>query len=110
MEELALAMEVAEKNVLDVQTTTHSQPLQVDTLHKATTCKTFTAIPNATVVVVPSFIRIVNSKDCTCYYCHKKGQIANSLVPRLSRPMAKNSLVTWANIPGAVTFITEKTK
>ena len=27
-----------------------------------------------------------------------------SLVPRLSRPMAKNSLVTWANIPGAVTL------
>ena len=31
-----------------------------------------------------------------------------SLVPRLSRPTAKNSLVTWANIPGAVTFIIEK--
>ena len=56
------------------------------------------------------------------WYCSRKRKVRNtcimytvaygrslycdSLIPRLSCPIAKNSLVTWVNICGSVTFIT----
>ena len=40
------------------------------------------------------------------YVCDQTSPANISLVPRLPRPMAKNSDVTWANIPDTVTFIT----
>ena len=57
-----------------------------------------------TYIPVHVFMEYVTNTNFDEFVIHSMSICAFSLVPRLSCLMAKNSLVTWANIPGTVIF------